>query len=134
MNTKQGKVKSIRYSLWLFFNIIAPLMPVILKLFISIAGNEGSFSIDILDSSELIYYNFVICTVYMFDTMERNEKELIDVLFGFGAFFIVILDIAMLIMIYSKTERDIVVSILAVIMSILTPIVAAIRKYREGNL
>lgn len=62
------------FSQWLTYNIIIPLSPVFIKLVISVFGDTTKIVVNVLDSTELLYYNFVICVIFMYNITQKQEK------------------------------------------------------------
>lgn len=117
--------------LWFTFNIMLPLTPVLIKLFITLFGEEDSVFVSIIDSTELLYFNLVICVILLYELIRQEAKSGLEYWIEFGAALIIIFDIVLLTLTYVKlgaTER---IRVASLIVSILVPIVASVRKYKE---
>lgn len=124
-------VKKKKYIGWLFFNIFLPLLPVLVKLCIVIFGNGINLKIELLDSSELLYYNFVICVLYLYGVIRKRFLRVIESLIAMFAFFIIVIDLVLLVIVYLRLQSSYALKIVSVILSILVPIVASYHEYQE---
>ena len=124
-------MKKNNFILWFAFNILLPLTPVFIKLSITIFGNSQKIIVTVLDSSELLYFNFIICVIFLYEMIRKENKSGLDYWMELGAFLIIILDIVLLMLIYGNQDATNRIKICSLIISILVPIVVSVRKYKE---
>ena len=94
------------FLLWCFFNVLLPLFPIVLRLFISeIAINHT----DIIENMELLYYTLIICILH-FNVYTESESKNIQVraqrLHTMIVCILGMFDVAIIITIYSKNAID----------------------------
>lgn len=122
------------FSQWLTYNIIIPLSPVFIKLVISVFGDTTKIVVNVLDSTELLYYNFVICVIFMYNITQKQEKTRAEYWMEIGAVVVIILDIILLMLVYGKQQSSGKVHVASIIISVLVPIVVAVHKQSmEGS-
>ena len=106
-------------------------MALLVKLCIVIFGNGINLKIELLDSSELLYYNFVICVLYLYEAIRKQFLRVIESLIAMFAFFIIVIDLVLLVIVYLRLQSSYALKIVSVILSILVPIVASYHEYQE---
>lgn len=116
------------FSQWLTYNIIIPLSPVFIKLVISIFGDTTKIVVNVLDSTELLYYNFVICVIFMYNITQKQKKTRVEYWMEIGAVVVIILDIILLMLVYGKQQSSGKVHVASIIISVLVPIVVTVHK------
>jgi len=123
--------KKNSFGTWFFFNIVLPLAPVFIKLVIEIFGDAERIVIHVLESSELLYFNFVICVLFLYHLLKKRQKNRIEYWMEIGAFLIIILDIILLVLIYVGQQASKRIMIAAIIISVLVPVIVSTHRYRE---
>lgn len=115
---------------WLVTNILLPLLPVITKLMIKIFANKGTISVTILDSVELLYYNFFISVIFLNLKKEKNKLTIFDNFFEIIFNIVIIVDVILITLNYVKraSARCFVV---AIILSGVVPIFVSVYKWKS---
>lgn len=115
---------------WLVTNILLPLLPVITKLMIKIFANKGTISVTILDSVELLYYNFFISVIFLNLKKEKNKPTIFDNFFEIIFNIVIIVDVILITLNYVKraSARCFVV---AIILSGVVPIFVSVYKWKS---
>lgn len=115
---------------WLVTNILLPLLPVITKLMIKIFANKGTISVTILDSVELLYYNFFISVIFLNLKKEKNKLTIFDNFFEIIFNIVIIVDVILITLNYVKraSARCFVV---AIILSVVVPIFVSVYKWKS---
>ena len=115
---------------WLVANILLPLLPVITKLMIKIFANKGTISVTILDSVELLYYNFFISVIFLNLKKEKNKLTFFDNFFEIIFNIVIIVDVILITLNYVKraSARCFVV---AIILSGVVPIFVSVYKWKS---
>lgn len=122
----QEKIKN--YISWIMINIALPISPVLIKLTIAIFADNTKISVAILDSVELLYYNLFICVIFL-NLSGRNETvNLIEYFLKYIFILVAMLDLILIFLNYSKLASH-RCSVVAIILSILVPIVVSIYQW-----
>lgn len=121
-------MKKQNLFLWTAFNLILPLAPVAIKILITVFGDSQKISVTILESVELLYYNFIICVIGLYELIKKNNKTGIEYWIEFGAAFIILTDIVLLMLIYGRQESTDRIRVASLIISILVPIASFVKK------
>ena len=121
-------MKKQNLFLWTAFNLILPLAPVALNILITIFGDSQKISVTILDSVELLYYNFIICVIGLYELIKKNDKTGIEYWIELGAAFIILTDIVLLMLIYGGQESTNRIRVASLVISILVPIASFVKK------
>lgn len=129
----EGKMKKQNLLLWAAFNLILPLTPVVIKVLIAFFGESTKISVTILESIELLYYNFVICVIGLYGLIRKENKSGIEYWIECGSAFIILMDVVLLMLIYGRQESTERIQIASVIISSLVPIVAFFKKRFDIN-
>lgn len=115
---------------WLTYNIILPLSPVFIKIVITLFGDPRKIVVNVLDSTELLYYNFVICVIFRYNIMQKPKKTRVEYWMEAGATVVTILDIILLMLVYSRQQASEKVHTASIVISLLVPIVVTVHKRR----
>ena len=124
-------MKKQSFILWLSFNILLPLTPVFVKFLILLFGDNEKIIVTVLESTELLYYSFVICVITIYEIACKKQKSIIECWMVPGASLIILLDIVLLMLIYGKLEAPNIIRVTSIIIWILVPVIAIIHKLRE---
>ena len=122
-------MKKKGFLLWVAFTLILPLSPVLIKLIISFFGDPSKINVTVFESVELLYYNFIICIMGLYGLIKKEKKTGIEYWIEVGAAFIVLLDIILLMLIYGRQESTERIRVASLVISILVPIVALLKKH-----
>jgi hypothetical protein len=96
----------MNYLRWLFINMIIPLSPLMIRIFVFIFGNKQSISsIRIIDLPELIFYSIFLCIVNL-NTNTEGPKNNFEMLIRFFMYLLIVFDSLILGMIYSNNFGD----------------------------
>lgn len=121
-------MKKQKLFLWSTFNLILPLAPVAIKILITVFGDSQKISVTILESVELLYYNFFICVICLYELIKKDKKTGIEYWMVIGAAFIILADIVLLVLVYGRQESTERIRIASLVISILVPIVSFVKK------
>jgi len=89
------------FSRWIFINIVLPLSPFLLRLFITFIGINQKLSFDrIAELPEILFYSIFVCVITLNINL-NGEKKLFESFLRLFLFIIIILDFITLGMIYS---------------------------------
>ncbi len=121
-------MKKQNLFLWSTFNLILPLAPVVIKILITVFGDSQKISVTILESVELLYYNFFICVIGLYGLIKKDKKTGIEYWIELGAAFIILTDIVLLMLVYGRQESTDRIRMASLIISILVPIVSFVKK------
>lgn len=116
------------YSTWLFFNILLPLTPVLVKMTILIFGNEERPIPNVLDSTELLYYSFVICIITIYDVAIKDKKSLLESWMLLTITVAPVINVVILVMIYLNIHSAPLTKIYSISTAVLIPILASRNK------
>lgn len=123
--------KKESFFAWAFFTLFLPLLPVLLKVLLSIFGKQGDKQINILDSTELLYYSFIVSVVILYSFFGKEIKAVVEGLICFAAFNVAWTSIAMLIMVYVDYQRGQWIHWASIGVTVLMIITACANKHRE---
>ena len=118
----------IKFPIWVGFNLILPLTPVIIKVLIAFFGDSTKISVTILESVELLYYNFIICVIGLYGLIGKENKTGIEYWIEFGTSLIILTDVVLLMLIYGRQESTERIRTTSVIISALVPVAAFFKK------
>lgn len=121
-------MKKQKLFLWTAFNLILPLAPVVIKILITVFGDSQKISVTILESMELLYYNFIICVIGLYELIRKDNKTGIEYWIELGAAFIILTDIVLLMLIYGGQESTDRIRVASSIISLLVPIASFLKK------
>ena len=119
------------YPTWLFFYILLPLAPVFVKAVIVFFGDRQSVILNILDSSELLYYSFIICVITLYDLCIKEGKTPLELLFALFAFLISVINTALLVMVYLSMHSPLRIQLYSFFIAILVAVFSSLNKWRE---
>lgn len=129
------KAKNVRkYLNWLIINIIIPLLPVLLKILICIFADHEKIIITILDSSELLYYNFFICIMFLNLSFSKDEVPIYETILRLIICMVLIVDLGVIMLIYTNLESTYICKIASVLLSIIIPITVSVYYYSQEDL
>lgn len=97
---------------------------------IKIFANKGTISVTILDSVELLYYNFFISVIFLNLKKEKNKLTIFDNFFEIIFNIVIIVDVILITLNYVKraSARCFVV---AIILSGVVPIFVSVYKWKS---
>ena len=123
------------FIVWFSFNILLPLTPIFIKLSITIFGDEQKILVDVLDSTELLYYNFFLCVILLYQIVCKDHKSILEYWMILGSWIIIILDIVLLMLTYGHQDAPARIKTASIIISTLVPIIAAVYRcvYTRGD-
>lgn len=120
--------KAQKFISWLITNIVLPILPVVIKLLIVIFADNKKISVAVLDSIELLYYNLFICVVFLNLLGECERIKLIEYVMHCIFSIIILLDLLLIFMSYAEIASY-KCSIMAIVLSIVVPIVVSIYQW-----
>jgi len=122
----------MKYLQWIFINMILPLAPLVVRLFIIFISSESiSNSLNIYNLPELVFYSFYLCAVVLNINID-GTKNIFESLLRFFMFLLVVFNSLTLGIIYSNNAGDNIrkyIFIAVVIPILITPIYKY--KYRK---
>ena len=125
---KKVQEKAQKFISWLITNIVLPILPVVIKLLIVIFADNKKISVAVLDSMELLYYNLFICVVFLNLLGECEHIKLIEYVMRCIFTVIILLDLLLIFMSYAEIASY-KCSIMAIVLSIVVPIVVSIYQW-----
>ena len=115
---------------WLVINVLLPLLPVIIKLMLTIFANTEKISVTILDSVELLYYNLFISVIYFNLEKEKNTLTLFETFIQYCIVMVIIVDLILITLNYVKLASN-RCSVVAIILSVVIPIFVSVYKWKS---
>ena len=125
------QLKQKKFIIWLALNILLPLIPVFIKLAITFFADSNKIVVTILDSVELIYFNFILCVIFLYDMAIKDNMVRIEYIMTLGAAIIIVIDMILLMLIYGGQGELERIRYASVIISFLVPCVVIANKWRE---
>lgn len=115
------------FSRWLIMNLLVPLVPLLLRIFITIFGKEGATPIEIIQMPELLFYSIFTCIVALNINLD-GPKKYFEWIVRLLLIVITILDFIVLAMVYSANvgSRSMTFSIVT---AIVPALIAPLYKY-----
>lgn len=120
-----------KFIIWLAFNILLPLIPVFIKLAITFFADSQKVVVTILDSAELLYFNFILCVTFLYDMSTKDNMVRIEYIMAFGAACIMVLDMILLMLLYGGQGALERIQCASVVISLLVPLIVIANKKRE---
>lgn len=112
-----------KFLIWILINLILPLTPFFLKIFINYFGGNGILTLrNAAESSELIFYSISICVVMLNINLDE-PKSYFEFILNIFVYVILILDFVMLSLLYGKHNIKNIENFLFV--SVLFPFISA---------
>ena len=109
-------------AIWGCFNIVLPLLPILIKLAINIASKK---QILIINDGELLYYNLILCLLHV--DLIKSINSCSEVIYSIIICIIGIVDIVFIVIMYTDLATS-VVSGYSIVLAIIMPISLMIRK------
>lgn len=117
--------KMIIYIDWIVLNVALPFIPFLIRVIISFFTN---ITINIFDSVELLLFNFYLCITLINNI---SKKNVITYLIKLVFIIIIVIDIILLVLIYSNIEKEFLCGAFSIIISILVTAFCFIYKNIE---
>ena len=113
---------------WLLMNLLLPLSPILLKLFILFVGPQGVQTfLKIVEMPELVFYSICTCIIALNINLNGNKK-LFETLMRLFLFVVLILDFVVLGMMYLQNTGPNALHY-SIIAALIPALIAPIYKY-----
>lgn len=75
------KGKGTKYTIWFLCNILIPLAPFFFKWIVTkVSTNQDIQQLNVLEPSDLLYYSFILCWIFICDIILKNKKPVIGLI------------------------------------------------------
>ena len=128
-NTKDNK-PIYEYIIWVICNIFIPMAPFLFKWLVTLGSSNADVkSLTILEPSELLYYSFILCWIFICDIILKNKKPILGLILSVFAAIISLGNVIAIVITYSERMTSYFTRVYSYIVTGIIILTACIYKF-----